>query len=120
MQKQATDLAKANRQLKKAKKDGYRIIYIDETMFTRANIPKSEWSLPKQNFSAPFSRLDEPTLAVLAGISQENGMEHFMIFDRSVNVVKFKEYIRELRAANGDDKICIFMDNLSSHTSKKS
>ena len=43
-----------------------------------------------------------------------------MIFEKSVNVVKFKEYIRELRAANGDDKICVFMDNLSAHKSKKS
>ena len=37
-----------------------------------------------------------------------------------MNVDKFKEYIAGLRAANGDDKICIFMDNLSAHTSERS
>ena len=43
-----------------------------------------------------------------------------MVFERSVNIPKFKQYLTELREANGDDKICIFMDNLSTHASKKS
>ena len=37
-----------------------------------------------------------------------------------MNTDKFIEYLQGLRAANGSDKICIFMDNLSTHTSKKS
>ena len=42
-----------------------------------------------------------------------------MLFHQSVNIVKFKEYLIKLRQENGDDKICIFMDNLTTHTSKK-
>ena len=68
----------------------------------------------------PTSRLDEPTLAMLAAISKEKGKEHFMVFDKSVNVVKFKQYIAELRAINNEDKICLFMDNLSTHKAKNS
>ena len=34
------DKSKMIRELKKAKKDGYRIIYIDETMFTKTTVPK--------------------------------------------------------------------------------
>ena len=41
--------------------------------------------------------LDEPTLALLCGISKENGLEHFQIFEQSVNVDKFKEYLDGLR-----------------------
>mgnify|MGYP004089971961 CR=1 FL=1 len=33
--------------LKRAKRDGYRIIYLDETMFTRSTVPKSEYCLPE-------------------------------------------------------------------------
>ena len=47
-------------------------------------------------------------------------MEHFQIFEKSVNVDKFKEYIAGLISANNDDKICLFMDNLSAHTSERS
>ena len=42
-----------------------------------------------------------------------------MLFHQSVNIVKFKEYLIKLRQENGDDKICIFMDNLTTHTLKK-
>ena len=64
--------------------------------------------------------LDEPTLALLCGISKEKGIEHFRIFEQSVNVEKFIEYVEGVRAANGEEKICLFMDNLSSHTSERS
>ena len=43
-----------------------------------------------------------------------------MIFDRSVDIPKFKEWLTRLRNENGDEKICLFMDQLSAHTSKKS
>ena len=61
--------------------------------------------------------LKEPTLALLCGISKEQGLEHFQIFEKSVNAEKFKVYLQGLRQANG--KICLFMDNLGVHTSKK-
>ena len=108
------------RALTRARRDGYRNIYIDETMFTRATVPKAEYCLPKQNMTVDTKALEEPTLALLAGVSKENGIEHFMTFHRSVNIPKFKDYLQALREANGEDKICIFMDNLSAHTSKKS
>ena len=61
----------------------------------------------------------EPTLAVLAAISMEKGLEHFKIFEKSVNIPKFKGYLQELRERNGDDKIALFLDNLSAHKSDK-
>ena len=64
--------------------------------------------------------LEEPTLALLAGISKEKGVEHYRVFEFSVNVDKFIEYIDFLRATNRDEKICLFMDNLSAHTSERS
>ena len=64
--------------------------------------------------------LQEPKLAVLSTISKEKGQEHFPIFQDSVNVQKFKEYIQELRNLNPEEKIALFMDNLSTHRSEKS
>ena len=40
------DLARMKRQLTMAKNDGYRIIYLDETMFTRKTVSDTEWTLP--------------------------------------------------------------------------
>ena len=61
------------RLLTMAKNDGYRIVYIDETMFTRKSLQLEEWSLPKENFRIDEALLNEPTLAMISAISKENG-----------------------------------------------
>ena len=61
------------RQLEKLRKDGYRIIYLDETMFTKQAIPKTEYCLPKQNVNLDKSQTSEPAMALLTGVSREKG-----------------------------------------------
>ena len=107
------------RQIEKARKDGYRVIYLDETMFTKAALPQSEYCLPKENVNIDKSQAYEPAMALLSGISKEKGLEHYMLFPRSVNIQKFKDYLIKLREVNGDAKICLFMDNLATHISPK-
>ena len=68
------------RQLKKARKDGYRIIYLDEAMFTKSALPKTEYCLPKQNLNIDKSQTNEPAMALLSGISKEKGQELYMLF----------------------------------------
>ena len=59
--------------LTKARNDGYRLIYIDETCFTRKTVVDSEWMRPKENIAVDVAMLEEPTLALLCGISKEKG-----------------------------------------------
>ena len=117
--KAKTQLTTMKREMTKAKNAGYRIVYIDETMFTRKACPDKEWCLPNQNMAVDLAKLEEPTLALLCGISKENGIEHFQIFEHSVNVDKFIEYLDGLKLANPEAKIALFMDNLSAHTSER-
>ena len=95
-------------------------MYLDETCFTRRTVASSEWSLPKQNVRVDAAHLNEPTLAVLAAVSREEGLEHYQVYERSVNIPKYKGWLDQLRQKTGDDKICLFQDNLSAHTSDKS
>ena len=67
-----------------------------------------------------LAKLNEPTLAVLAGISKESGLELYQIFVDSVDTDKFLEYLTNLKEAHPNDKICLVMDNLSVHTSDRS
>ena len=46
-------------------------------------------------------------------------MEHYQIFEFSVSTAKFLEYLANLRAANPEAKIALFMDNLSAHDNKR-
>jgi len=73
-------------QLTKARNQGYRIIYLDETCFTRTSVPKVEYCLSGQNMAADLTSLKEPTLAVLSAISKERGQEHFKVFLNSVDI----------------------------------
>ena len=79
-------LATMKRQLTRARNDGYRVVYLDETCFTRTTMPKTEYCLQGKNMAADLVHLVEPTLAVLAAISKEKGLEHFKIFEKSVNI----------------------------------
>ena len=69
--------------------------------------------------SVDLAKLEEPTLALLAGISKEKGVEYCQVFDFSVNTERFIEYLDNLRQANPDVKIALFLDNLSAHRSDK-
>ena len=53
------------------------------------------------------------------GISKEEGVEQWKIFPKSVDTDKFLQYLDLVRKANGQKKICLFMDNLSVHKTRK-
>lgn len=57
-------------------------------------------------------------IAVLAMISESNGIELVSIFEQSVDRFKFESSLIKLREKNQYKKICIFLDNLSVHRSK--
>ena len=77
-----------------------------------------EWCRMKENVRVDEAKLNEPTLALLAGISKEKGVEHYKIYPKSVKSAKFKEWLTGLRDVTGDDKVALFMDQLSVHTSE--
>ena len=47
-----------------------------------------------------LAKLQEPTLAILAGISKEKGLELYQVFEDSVDTDKFLEYLINLKEAN--------------------
>ena len=60
-----------------AKRDGFRLIWCDETMWTRRTVKPTEWARKNDNMIVDSAKLDEPTLALLASISKEKGLEHW-------------------------------------------
>ena len=89
-------------------------------MFTRKAMMKYEWAAKHENMEIDEKLLNERTKALLMGISAENGVEQYRVFEKSVNIKKFIQYLQMVRDAHGDQKVCLFMDNLAVHRSKKS
>ena len=106
-------------QLEVIKNDEYLVLYLDETIFSRKAMLKTAWARKHENADVDEAMLNEPTLALLMSVSKENGVEPWRIFPKSVNSAKFCKYLDMVRERHPERKICIFMDNLRVHTSKK-
>jgi transposase len=52
---------------------------------------------------------------VVAGISQEHGLESVLIKSRAINQESFKEFIMKVHKEHPEGKVVLFMDNLSVH-----
>ena len=89
--KKNTMEAKAELEFYRAK--GFRIIYVDEMMVTKSTIATHEWTNKYKNFEIDMKDFGKETVAVLAGISKEKGLDYVATYDKSVNIPKFKEYI---------------------------
>ena len=61
-------------------REGYRIIYVDETMITKSTIQTREYCAPYQRVEINQMCLNENPLAVLVGVSKEKGTDMVMIF----------------------------------------
>jgi transposase len=98
---------------------GFRLVFVDETMVTKSTMPTHEWSAVNTRYMVDLSQYGKTSIAVLAGVSQERGVDLAMIFEKSVNIPKFKMWLEELRARHFFDDICIVMDNLAVHHSRE-
>ena len=88
-------------------------------MITKSTVPNKEWSAKNTNVSIEYSNINKQTTAIISAISLQRGIDLTMTFDNSVNILKFKEYLDELRRIYFFDDICIYMDNLSVHRSRE-
>ena len=62
------------------------MIYIDETMITKSTVPTHEYSVKKDNVKIDMKSLNRETVAVLAGVSLEVGIDLVMTFPSSINI----------------------------------
>ena len=62
-------------ELQKYKDRGFRLVFLDETMVTKSTVPKVEWSRANESFEIDYKQFTEKTIAVLAGISMERGVD---------------------------------------------
>ena len=62
--------------LDQAKLDNFRILYLDEQMFTYNTKPKHCYTLKGKNMVVSQDRLTVPTLALLLFVSAERGNEY--------------------------------------------
>ena len=95
------------------------VIFCDECMFTHATMPKLAFACMGDNVVVDPNHGNSAATALIAGISAEHGLVHFLMYDRSVNTDGFLEFLENVTGSLGDQKIAVFMDNLNVHRSKR-
>ena len=73
-----------------------KIVWLDETMFTKQTNLKLEWSKRKTNFITPCEAFGQKYTAVLAAISEGYGFEHVQLYDSAVEEQGFMVFLRRL------------------------
>ena len=96
------------------------MIQLDECMVTKKSLPTLSWSKKRTNAEIDFHHFDTKAYAIIGAVSREMGLEHYMIFTKSLNVDRFLIFLEELRAKNPFDDVILMMDNLRVHKSQRS
>jgi len=107
-------------EVQKAREEGKKVIYIDEVVFSPATALKFAWSGKGTNIEVADKRQYVKTQALIAGISEEGGVEGFMVKKKSIKTAEYIEFLNLIKTANKDSQVVIFADNLSVHKTKKS
>ena len=118
--------AKINQETKQAFKDltearieGHRIIYCDEMCTTKSAIQKAEWSERRSYPKADTRAFHKQTVATIAAISDEKGVELVCNYPNSVDQTKFIKFLKKLRAQDRFAKMALFLDQLQVHKTKR-
>ena len=98
--------------------DGYECLYLDEMMSTKGTYQDRTWSRKGDLHQIDLKQTSGQTMASIAAISWQNGVDLVQFYEDSVNRVKFAKFIDALREKYPERKIAIFADRLSVHMSK--
>ena len=80
-------------QLKSAIDQKRKIIWLDETMFTKTTNLTHEWSKRTKNVHIPFEAMGTRYTAVIAAISEGCGFEYLELHDGAINQDKFAIFL---------------------------
>lgn len=99
---------------------GYKIIYLDEIVFSKSSAQTQDFSQRCNGFKIDQDKLRHGYTCAIAAVSYEQGMEHLMIIDTPVDRWIFINFLKQLREKNGRKKIAVYMDWLPAHLTRES
>lgn len=88
-------------------------------MFSTKTSVRVAYASRGMNVSLPVEQVQMRPVALIGGISSERGLEHYSIFENSVNSDKFIEFLNGLADKLAGSKAVLFMDNLRVHHAKR-
>ena len=95
-----------------------QVVYLDETVFTFSTFRSKGWAHNRERIRIDDSNLKVNTLAVIAAISEEQGLIDYVVHPRAINTEVFVAFINQIAEKLGGGDFALFLDNLSVHKTK--
>ena len=73
------------------------VIYLDEAVFTFNTFLTKAWSSSYKNISVREAKINVRAHALVAGVSEENGMEGYHIVPKAINSESYIFFLRKLK-----------------------
>jgi len=95
-----------------------KLVWVDEAVFTFNKLGTRAWSSKYQSVTVKDIDFKIRTTAIIAAISEDDGLEALTMHKRSVSTPDFVDFIEHLSKKFNGRPFAIFMDNLRVHKTK--
>ena len=104
--------------VKRTRLNEKKLVWIDEAVFTFNTFRKRAWSAKHTNIDVRDCDAKIKTMALIAAISEDCGLEAYSILPRSINSEDFVAFIHMLVKRFNGMEFSMFLDNLRVHKTK--
>ena len=105
-----TDLAREK--LLMAMEKGRKIVFADETVFTKKTLPRKTFAVKGKNIQVDVHDMEKGYRSALAAISTDGKIEHLKVTKKAINAKKYISWLEKLRSKLEYEEIYLFVDNL--------
>ena len=96
----------------------WKIVFLDEAIFTHNTMFKKAWSSPYASIQIFEQSLKVKTHALISAISEDVGLEACAIHPKSIKAEQFIAFLEQLSIHFNRQPFAIFLDNLQVHKTK--
>ncbi len=96
-----------------------KLVWVDEAVFTFNTLSTKAWSGKYSSIEIKDADMRIPTIALVAAISEDLGLEAYALHPRSISAQEFINFINILSDRFGGNEFAMFMDNLQVHKTKE-
>ena len=106
--------------LSKVREEGRKVVFLDEAVFSFNTFSTKAWASPYQSIKVNDFSIRVRTQALICCVSEDIGLETYMIRPRAINTDTFVEFLEQIAEHFDGEKIAVFLDNLSVHKTVRS
>ena len=104
-----------HRAVRSARLQDKKLVWVDEAVFTFNTFSSKAWSARHSSIEVKDTDARVKTMALVAAVSEDSGLEAFMIHPKAISATEFVQFVRSLSQKLEGREFSMFLDNLQVH-----